>query len=158
MKHNNTIEMVNLYIDGELKKEDEAYFFSLISSDEEGREYFKTMNTLSESHRVSEKKYPQTLEDKILKGIPSTKKSISNEKYYLIPRKFVYAFSIILIAFSLFIYAEYNINKEKMKMQVKQTEQQTEMINLIMNSLPQTEVKGVKEKKVIVRANLGVVL
>ena len=58
--NNNIIDMINLYFDGELEKEDEAFLFSLISSDAEGRDYFKIMTTLKESYRVSEKLYPQT--------------------------------------------------------------------------------------------------
>ncbi len=160
MEHKKTLEMINLYFDGELNKEDEAYLFSSISSNEEGREYFKTMTTLKESHRISEKGYPQTLEEKILKGISFNQEAKSKlpERYFFIPKKVVYAFTTIIILFTFFIYSEYSINQEKIKMHAEQVEQQTEMINLLMNSLPQAEVRGVEAKKVIVRARLGVKL
>ena len=158
MGHKKTIEMINLYFDGELNKEDEAYLFSLISSDEEGREYFKTLNTLKESYRVSEKKYPQTLEEKILKGISEEKITKSSDRYFFIPKALVYTFSVLFVFISLFVYTKFSIHEEKMKLQVEQVEKQTEMINLLINSLPQAEVKGKEVRKVIVRANLEEIL
>jgi len=158
MEHKKTIEMINQYFDEELNKEDEAYLFSLISSDEEGREYFKSMTTIKESYRVSEKGYPQTLEEKILKGISIKQESKSTDRYFFIPKKVVYAFTTIIVLFTFFIYSEYSINQEKIKMHAEQVKQKTEMINLLMNSLPQAEVRGEEVKKVKVRANLGVAL
>ena len=160
MEHKKTIEMINLYFDGELNREDEAYLFSFISSNKEGREYFKSLTTLKESHRISEKVYPQTLEEKILKGISfkQESKQKSTDRYFFIPKKVVYAFTTIILLFTFLIYSEYSIQQEKIKMHSEQVVQQTEMINLLMNSLPQAEVRGVEVKKVIVRGHLGVKL
>ena len=155
MENKKSIEMVDLYFDGELRREDEAYLFSLISTDEEGREYFKTLSTLKESYRISENVFPQKLEDKILKEISSNTEIKTPDKYYFIPKKIAYACSVILALVGIFIYAEYNINQERMKLQDQQVEQHTEMIELLMNSLPQAEIKGAEVKKVIVRANIG---
>lgn len=152
--NNNIIDMINLYFDGELEKEDEAFLFSLISSDAEGRDYFKIMTTLKESYRVSEKLYPQKLEEKILREVSQNPNIKSPDKYYYIPKKLIYALSVILLLVGLFAYTEFNIHREKLRLQSEQVIKQTEMINLLMNSLPQAEVKGREIKKVIVRANL----
>ena len=46
MEDKKIIEMINLYCDGELKKEEESFLFTQLSENYEAREYFKQFNSL----------------------------------------------------------------------------------------------------------------
>ncbi len=72
------IELINRYFDNETSKEEDMYLFNRLSSNEEGREYFKSMTLLRETTKQSEVEVPQNLEEQILNSIVSKQRSVKS--------------------------------------------------------------------------------
>jgi hypothetical protein len=58
MKTEEFKELINLYFDGELKKEKEILLFTNLSQNEEARIYFKEMNLLKTAAGTLTEEYP----------------------------------------------------------------------------------------------------
>lgn len=62
MNGNKTIEMINLYFDGELTKSEEANLFSLLASDQTARYYFKQLSVIRSTIDNDAEDFPAELE------------------------------------------------------------------------------------------------
>ncbi|MBU0559998.1 MAG: hypothetical protein KJ799_13485 [Bacteroidetes bacterium] len=156
MKTEDINNLIDLYFDGELKKEAEALLFTQLSINDESREYFKSMNLLKSEINDSVKEFPEELEARIFH---STFGQIKSEKRFFelpqfVPHLVLYTLTIILLTFSIIFYNRLNNYEETLQIKTQQVNQQSQLIELLLNSLPATEVKGNVENEIIIKANI----
>lgn len=153
METKELINLIDKYFDNELEKGKEALLFSSLGINEEAREYFKKMNTLSAALAASTDEFPQSLEEKIFKGI--SKQSQKSESGFFNQKVFTaiaYSFSIILLALSIFFYSKSEEYKVQFVDLTREVSEQNQKINMLINALPQVDVQGqyVQVKTVVV--------
>ncbi len=143
-------ELINSYFDNELDKSEEVLLFTQLSQDEVAREYFKQMNVLGENVKNTFEEFPTDLEEEILNStlIGSQKKSIFS---FNIQSFIGYAFSVVLLVISLFIYTQSIEYKADIEMNIQQINQQNKMLELMFNALPPTEIRAKFENEVVIR-------
>ena len=71
MSENKLIEMINLYFDGELEKNQEVNLFTLLASDQTARDYFKQLNVIRNTVDNDLEDIPVELEERILRSVGS---------------------------------------------------------------------------------------
>ena len=71
MQENKLIAMINLYFDGELEKGEEVNLFSLLASDQSGRDHFKQLSLIRNVVDSSTEELPAELEERILRSVGS---------------------------------------------------------------------------------------
>lgn len=143
--------MINNYFDGELAKGNEPILFTQLSLDEEAREYFKSLNSLKEIVQADAQNFPAQLEERILYSIESKIAEKSSFAFWKNPFALVsYGFAVFLLIISLFFYSESIEYKKELKTSLIQVNQQSHMINLLMNSLPSATVEGEVENEIII--------
>ena len=69
MSSENIFEMIDMYFDGELKKQEETFLFSELSGNIEAREYFKNSGILKTIVHSEKETFPEELEERILRSI-----------------------------------------------------------------------------------------
>lgn len=145
--------LINKYFDNELKKNEEVFLFSQLSQDEKARNYFKTINLISEGVHSTMENVPGELEGTILNSILS-KTEKSKIFHFNIPTVIGYVFSIILLIISIFMYSQSLEYKNDIKMSIQQINQQNKMIEMLFHSLPETEVKATFANEVVVKPTI----
>ena len=150
MSSEKTKELINGYFDNELDKSEEVYLFTQLSQEVEAREYFKQMNVLSENVKNTFEEFPQSLEEEIL---ISTFAGKEGKKWFAFNIQSVigYAFSVVLLVISLFIYTQSIEYKADIEMNIQQINQQNKMLEMMFHALPQTEVKAKFTNDIIIR-------
>lgn len=140
-------ELINRYFDNELEKSEEVFLFTQLSQEEEAREYFKQMNVLSENMKNTFEEFPIGLEEEILN---STVAGIrKRDKFsFNIQSLIGYAFSIVLLVISLFIYTQSIEYKKDIEMNIMQISQQNKMLEMMFNALPTTIVNANLENEI----------
>lgn len=143
-------ELINRYFDNELEKSEEVFMFTQLSQEEGAREYFKQMNVLSESIKNTFEDFPIDLEENILNATLSghSKKSMFS---FNIQSVIGYAFSVVLLIISLFIYTQSIEYKADIKMNIQQINQQNKMLEMMFHSLPPTEIRAKFDNEIIIR-------
>ncbi len=147
---------INMYFDNELSKQDEIILFTQLSQNEEAREYFKQQNILKTSLQASAAEFPEELEKRILNSIgekENRRNSPNFIKRYL-PAAISSGLALLLLLISLFFYSKTLNYKEQLNATIWQVNKQQQMIQLLFNSLPTTEVKGYLKNQVIVTPSL----
>jgi len=136
-------EIINQYFDNELSKGEEVILFSQLSQDQEAREYFKEMNTLRNVIDSSYEEFPNDLDEQIFSKIS---KSGNELPFYKDRTKIFtslsYVFALLLLAVTIFFYTESIQYREKIDIAYEQVNQQNKMINILLNTLPQAEVRA----------------
>ena len=100
-------ELINRYFDGELNKEEEIFLFSQLSTDEENRKYFKSLNLIREAVEQTIKNVPFEIDSKIMNALPLPEEKLKSYKnFFQLPAMISYAVSIILLIVTFFIYSE----------------------------------------------------
>ncbi|MGD8778814.1 MAG: hypothetical protein PVH88_07610 [Ignavibacteria bacterium] len=146
---------INHYFDGELNKEKEIFLFTQLSQSEEAREYFKEMNLIKTSIEQSKEAFPEELEQRIFNSIKDkTEKRKSFFKDRNLFAVVSYAFSIILIAVSILLFSELTNYQDKLEKTVSHINEQKQVIDLLMNSLPTVTVTPAYENEVIITPQL----
>lgn len=146
--------MVALYFDGELEKGKEPIFFSMLSLDEEARDYFKQMNSLKTNMDYTLEEFPASLDEKILRTVENSTKE---RKIGFFDKKkldvFVYASAVVFMILSIFFYQKSEEHKIQFIDLTREVKEQNIKIDMLINSLPQIEVQGsfVRVKEVVVR-------
>lgn len=137
-------KLINEYFDGELNKEKEIFLFTLLSQNEEGREYFKKLNILRNVLNENSQEVPFELEERIFRSIGKFENK--NEKVFTAKNIFVfgsYALAIILIIVSIFLFNEVNNYKDEVDEALEIVKAKSETVDLLLNNtLPVAEVKG----------------
>ncbi len=150
-----TIEFINRYFDDETSKEEEVYLFNLLSSNEEGREYFKSMTLLREITKQSEVEIPHDLEERILNSIvPKQRKVEKISIFSYFTSAVAVALTIILIALSMFFYSKLDNYKNQLESTMYQVKQQNRTIQLLYNSLQPTEVRTKLSNKIMIKPTI----
>lgn len=154
MNANELKTMVDLYFDNELEKSKEPVMFIELSQNIEVREYFKQMNTLKSGISATVQDFPSSLDEKILKTIGSLNEKrvpfFWNKKIFAVVSVSV---TVILLALTIFFYTKSEEYKVQFVDLTREVRQQNDKLELLMNALPQVEVKGgyVQTKQIIVR-------
>ncbi len=146
-------ELINKYFDNELDKSEEVFLFTQLSQVEEAREYFKQMNVLSENIKNTLEDFPLNLEEDILNAtITGMKKK--NIFSFNIQSVIGYAFSVVLLIVSLFVYTQSLEYKADIQMNIQQINQQNKMLEMMFHALPPTEVKAKFTNDIIIRPTI----
>lgn len=151
MKSDEIKLMINLYIDNELEKKKEPLLFTLLSQDEEAREYFFKINILKNSIEETVEEFPSELEERIFNSIKSSPKKFEKVKR---AERLLTAFSIaaaglffIINVVLFFIIQNYSHKIEIVSEQVKNQNRTIELI--LDNSLPPVQIEAVILEEII---------
>ncbi|MBM4171038.1 MAG: hypothetical protein FJ214_04120 [Ignavibacteria bacterium] len=146
--------MIDQYFDNELPKSSEAFLFTELSRNTEGREYFKELNKIKFAIQQSNEEFPNELDRRILYGIRNSKSyPVIFWKSKLLPIV-SYSFAAIMLLFSLFMFFELRVYRTELKESIHQINHKQETINLLINSLPTVQVESELNNKVIIKAAL----
>lgn len=157
MNTHEIVSMIDLYCEGELEKGKEPVLFTLLSQDEEAREYFKKMNALTNEIGNSLENFPESLDAKIMRKVGQiNERQMSvfiNKKVFSV---IAYSATIILLILTIFFYSKAEEYKVQFVDLTREVKKQNDRLELIMNAMPQVEVTGgyLKTKQIIVRPNM----
>ena len=141
MKTKDFKELINLYFDGELKKEKEILLFTNLSQNEEARIYFKEMNLLKTAAGTLTEEYPDYLDTRILSKLEDKTQVVEKpvDKFHFIT---AYSVAAILLILSLFLFSEVNSYRQSVEAMHRQVVDQKQTIEMLFNSLPGVIVKS----------------
>lgn len=155
MSENKIIELINLYFDGELDKQQEINLFGLLSQDQSARDYFKQLSLIRNAVNNSEEDFPSELEERILRSVGSksfSKKNIfSNVKIFSV---ISYAAALILLFLSAYLFFKVSNYQERVDNLSEQMMMQTKTIQMLYNSLPGVEVRATFDNEIIIKPNI----
>lgn len=155
MSEKKIIEMINLYFDGELDKQQEINLFGLLSQDQSARDYFKQLSVIRNAVNNSEEDFPTELEERILRSVgskSSSKKSfLSNVKIF---SAVSYAAALILLVLSAYLFFKVSNYQERVDNLSEQMMMQTKTIQMLYNSLPGVEVRSTIDNAIIIKPNI----
>jgi hypothetical protein len=155
MKDEKLIENINLYFDGELEKGEEVNLFSLLASDQSGRDYFRQLSLIRNAVDNSTEELPTELEERILRSVGS-KSSVrlgffSNIKVF---SAITYAAAIILLFLSGYLFLRVTSYQERVENLSQQMMIQSKTIQMLYNSLPGIEVRATFDNEIIIKPNI----
>ena len=151
MENSEIKNIINQYFDNELSKAEEVILFTQLSQDEEARAYFKDMNLLRGITDLSIEEYPDRLDEKVFASISTAKEAtpfLHNRSKIFSAAS--YAFAVILLVISIFFYYESAKYKDTIELTYEHLNQQNRMINVLLNGLPQAEVRAEFANEVII--------
>jgi hypothetical protein len=147
--------MVDEFLDGQLAKNKEPILFTHLSLDEEARDYFKSLNSIKGVMESTIEEFPESLDSRILYSISATnKRNVFFTVKHNIPALLSYTLAVLLLVVSILFYSETVSYRNSLEQKNQQVMQQTQMIELLMNSLPMTEVTASYPNPVKVEANM----
>jgi hypothetical protein len=148
--------LINEYFDSELEKSQEVVLFSILSQNEEARDYFKKLNIIRTSLNESREEFPLELEERIFHSIEN--KNQKKRSFFNLHNFFTvgsYAVAVILLIVSIFLFNKINDYKKEMDNAVNIISAKSETIELLIrNTLPTTEVKANFPNEIIIKSNL----
>jgi hypothetical protein len=154
MSNNKTIEMINLYFDGELAKSEEASLFSLLASDQTARDYFKQISVIRNAVDNDTEDFPAELEERILRSVGSKAVArtgmFSNIKIF---SAIAYAAALILLFLSGYLFFKVSNYQERVDNLSQQMIIQSKTIQMLYNSLPGVEVRATFDNEIIIKPN-----
>jgi hypothetical protein len=125
--------------------------FISLSSDEQARNYFRQNWLLRSVASEMQEAFPEEVEKKILS------KTILNGRNKFLTRKMrsilAYATIIVLFGISLFFYSQVKAYKEDINQVHLDIQKQNKTIEILLNSLPTTEINGKFSNAVIIKSN-----
>lgn len=154
MSNNKTIEMINLYFDGELAKSEEASLFSLLASDQTARDYFKQISVIRNAVDNDTEDFPAELEERILRSVGSKAVArtgmFSNIKIF---SAIAYAAALILLFLSGYLFFKVSNYQERVDNLSQQMIIQSKTIQMLYNSLPGVEVRATFDNEIVIKPN-----
>lgn len=154
MNENKITELINLYFDGELEKNQEVNLFSLLASDQNARDYFKQLSVIRNAVDNDIEDVPVELEERILRSVGSktiTRTGIfSNIKIF---SAISYAAAIILLFLSGYLFFKVSNYQERVDNLSQQMIYQSKTIQMLYNSLPGVEVRATYDNEIIIKPN-----
>ncbi len=150
MNEEKIYSLIDGYFDDELSKEEEIFLFTHLSQNDNAREYFKRNNILKSAVDTSVEDFPENLEEKILGNLTKESKIYPDKLKKFIPAGLFAFVAVVLLFLSIFLYSQTVDYKEKLDATIWQVNKQQQMIRLLFNSLPTTEVKGRLKNQIIV--------
>ena len=155
MKDEKLIEMINLYFDGELDKGEEINLFSLLASDQSGRDYFKQLSLIRNAVDCSTEELPAELEERILRSIGS--RSTGKSRFFSNIKMFsaiTYTAAIILLFLSGYLFLKVSSYQERVENLSQQMMIQSKTIQMLYNSLPGIEVRATFDNEIVIKPNI----
>jgi len=155
MSDKQLFEMINLYFDGELDKSKEVILFSLLSGDQNARDYFKQLSVIRDAVNDSMEDFPSELEERILRSIGS--KTLKRSGFYSNIRIFSaisYAAAMILLFLSGYLFFKVSGYQERVDNLSQQMIIQSRTIEMLYNSLPGIEVRATFDSEIIVKPKI----
>ena len=151
MESNDLLKIIDEYLDGELEKSKEPGLFILLSNNEIARNYFKQRHLLKSVAGQMQEEFPEELEKNILA------RTVLNEKNKFFTQKMKlvisYAAIIVLFCISLFFYSQVRTYKEDINQVHQDIQKQNRTIQILLNSLPTTEINGKFSNAIIIKSN-----
>lgn len=154
MDDNKIREMINLYCDDELKKDEESFLFTQLSENFEAREYFKRLNSIKGAIADSVEEFPEELDERILKSI--NLENSSGQSLYSKHNLFIsvsIAASIVLLIISGYLFFRISVYNGKVDNLSQQLKMQSRTIEMLYNSLPGIEVESSLKNAIIIKPN-----
>jgi hypothetical protein len=151
METNELLKMIGEYFDGELEKSKEQNLFISLSADERARNYFRQNRLLKSVTSEIQEPFPEEVEKKIL-----SKTVLNGRNKFLSHRMrtvLAYAAIIVLFCTSLFFYSQVRTYKEDINQVHLDIHKQNRTIQILLNSLPTTEINGKYSNAVIIKSN-----
>jgi len=145
--------LINRYFDNELNKSEEVFLFSQLSKNNDARNYFKNLNIIKEGIHSTLVGVPNDLEERVLNSIVTIKEEPKRFQFN-IPTVIGYAFSIVLLIVSIFMYSQSIEYKEDIEMSIQQINQQNRMIEMLFHSLPETEVRTTFANDIVIKPSI----
>jgi len=143
--------MIKMYFDGELAKNKEPLLFTSLSQDAEARDYFKSMNLLKHAVEETENEFPYELEERIFHSLKNKKKNRALDYKDLGIAKIIsYSLVAILVIINIYLLGRISSYNDKMNAVETVVQKQNQMIELLFNSLPTSEIIAVKNNKHII--------
>lgn len=154
MSENKIKELINLYFDGELAKNEEANLFSLLASDQSVRDYFKQLSLIHNAVDNDTEDFPSELEERILRSVGSKTAAktgmFSNVKIF---SAVSYAAALILLFLSGYLFFKVSNYQERVDNLSQQMMIQSKTIQMLYNSLPGVEVRATFDNEIIIKPN-----
>lgn len=153
MERDKTIEMINLYFDNRLTKAEEVILFSHLAENEEARNLFKEHFILKEIMNKEAKEFPTELDNDILDKVFEKENASSDNNHS--SHKFsstaiVYTAAAILLAISFLFISLSNSYRQQIEMTSQKLDEQSKMIELLMNSMPSATVRTQLQNEIII--------
>lgn len=146
--------MIGLYFDGELEKNKESLLFTSLGKDAEARDYLKSMSLIHNAVEESEEEFPEELEERIFHSIKKNEIK-SNYGFIKSPAAVIsYSLLAILIILNIYLLGRIGSYNEKMNSVETVVQKQNQMIELLYNSMPVTEIKAEWENEIVIKSNL----
>lgn len=155
MQEDKIISMINLYFDGELTRNEEVNLFSLLTDNENGRDYFKKLILIRNTVENSKEEFPIELEERILRSVGSklfTKTGIFSG--IRIFSAISYAAAVILLFLSGYLFFRITSYQERVDNLSQQMMLQSKTIQMLYNSLPGIEVHAAFDNEIIIKPNI----
>ena len=143
---------INMYFDRELSKEEEMLMFSSLAADDEAREYFKSLHILKETIAQTKIEFPFELEDSIFHSITKKRSEAQHTSIKNYPAAFAMMTIIFLVVVSIFYFNKTSEYKKELNTSIQQIKMQNETIKLLLNNMPETEVKANYKNEIIVNS------
>jgi predicted anti-sigma-YlaC factor YlaD len=147
--------LIQEFHDGELEKGKEPLIFTHLSQCSDCRDFMKGLNQLNLFAQEDIKEFPAQLDEKIMRAIE--KKEINYNKNLFtkkIPAYISYALGIIIILIGLYLFNSINTYQKELHETVLSMKEQNQQLQLIMNSLPEVQVRSKMPNEIIIQAKL----
>jgi len=155
MNNGKTIELINLYFDGELEKSEEINLFTLLATDKNARDYFKQLSVIRSAVDNDLEEVPTELEERILRSVGSKTSAktgmFSNIKIF---SAISYAAALILLFLSGYLFFKVSNYQERVDNLSQQMIYQSKTIQMLYNSLPGVEVRSTIDDAIIIKPNI----
>jgi hypothetical protein len=130
--------------------------FTMLSEDDEAREYFKELSMLRGGLITTKDEYPYELDKRILRSVSGIDKKqrhfFANLKYFSAA---AYVATVVLLILTIFFYTRSEEYKVQFADLTREVKKQNDKLELLMNALPRVDVSGsyYRIKQIIVRPN-----
>lgn len=144
--------IINEYFDGELSDTAQIQLFEQLANNNELRTYFNNIQMLKQTKEHNAEPFPYELEESIYGAIKENEKESFFGKLFNNPfATMSYAFGVVLLILSLFLYSEYKHTREILEITENKMIEQVQLIKLLTNPLPEVEVIHNYENEVVVK-------
>jgi hypothetical protein len=155
MSEKNYAEIINLYIDGELDKSMESAMFSILASNSEAREYFKSLQKIKNAVEKTTEDFPSELEERIFRNLKNEKKvSESFLGNYNIKNFISYAAAVIFLFISGYLFLKISSYQERFESVSQQIILQSKTIEMLYNSYENIEVNAKLDNQIIIKPSI----
>ena len=154
MNNEKTIDLINLYFDGELEKNQEVNLFTLLATDQNARDYFKQLSIIRNAVDNDLEDVPVEVEERILRSVGSkTSPRTGIFSHIKIFSAISYAAALILLFLSGYLFFKVSNYQERVDNLSQQMIYQSKTIQMLYNSLPGVEVRATYDNEIIIKPN-----